>query len=80
MDRPEIRKSKFTKWMKANELYEEARELTYSEFSTKWVWHKRNKEWRLSKSGRCIWHIYYANPKNGERFYLQMLLNVVKGT
>ena len=34
VDRPDIRKSKFIKWMKANGLYEEARELTYSEFST----------------------------------------------
>ena len=33
----------------------------------------------MRKSGRCIGHIYYAHPKNGERFYLQMLLNVVKG-
>ena len=30
IDRPDITKSKFTEWMKANELYEEARELTYS--------------------------------------------------
>ena len=65
--------------MKENELYEEARELTYSEFPTKWVWHIRDKEWRLRKSGRCIGHIYYAHPTSGEHFYLRMLLNVVKG-
>ena len=47
INRPDIRKTKFTEWMKANELYEEARELTYSEFPTKWVWHKKDKEWRL---------------------------------
>ena len=76
--RPDIKKSKFTEWMKANELYEEARELTYSEFPTKWVWHKKDKEWRLRKSGRCIGRIYYAHPASGECFYLQMLLNVVK--
>ena len=79
MDGPDIRKSKFIEWMKANELYEEARELTYFEFSTKWVWHKRDKEWRLRKSGRCMRRIYYAYPKNGECFYLRILLNVVKG-
>ena len=33
----------------------------------------------MRKFGRCIGHIYYAHPKNGEHFYLQMLLNVVKG-
>ena len=44
VDKPGIRKRKFTEWMKANTLYEEARELTYSEFPTKWVWHRKDKE------------------------------------
>ena len=79
MDKPGIGKSKFTEWMKANTLYEEARELTYSEFPTKWVWHRRDKEWKLRKSGRCIGRIYYAHLASGERFYLRMLLNVIKG-
>uniref|UniRef100_A0A7N2MG30 ATP-dependent DNA helicase n=1 Tax=Quercus lobata TaxID=97700 RepID=A0A7N2MG30_QUELO len=79
VDNPDIRKSKFTEWMKANALYEEARELTYSEFPTKWVWHGRDKEWKLRKSGRCIGCIYYDHPTSGEWFYLRMLLNVIKG-
>ena len=79
IDKLDITKSKFTEWMKANELYEEAKELTYSDFPTKWVWHKRDKEWRLRKSGRCIGRIYYAHLASGERFYLWLLLNVVKG-
>ncbi|KAM3699395.1 hypothetical protein ACJW31_05G022100 [Castanea mollissima] len=79
VNKPDIEKTKFTEWMKANASYEEARELTYSEFPTKWVWHNRDKEWKLRKSGRCIGRIYYAHPANGERFYLRMLLNVIKG-
>ncbi|KAK4594131.1 hypothetical protein RGQ29_017994 [Quercus rubra] len=79
VDKPGIGKSKFTEWMKTNALYEEARELTYSEFPTKWVWHRRDKEWKLRKSGKCIGRIYYAHPASGERFYLRMLLNVIKG-
>ncbi|KAL4600853.1 hypothetical protein ACB092_11G229700 [Castanea dentata] len=75
----DIGKSKFTVWMKANALYEEARELTYSEFPTKWVWHKKDKEWKLRKYGRCIGRIYYAHLASGEWFYLWMLLNVIKG-
>ncbi|XP_050290504.1 uncharacterized protein LOC126728763 [Quercus robur] len=67
VDKPDIEKSKFTEWMKANALYEEARELTYSEFPTKWVWHRKDKEWKLRKSGRCIGRIYYAHPASGER-------------
>ncbi|KAL4626567.1 hypothetical protein ACB092_05G106000 [Castanea dentata] len=79
VNKPDIEKTKFTEWMKANALYEEARELTYSEFPTKWVWHNRDKEWKLRKSRRCIGRIYYAHPASGERFYLRMLLNVIKG-
>jgi hypothetical protein len=37
LSQPNIRKTKFTEWMKTNALYEEARELTYSDFPSKWV-------------------------------------------
>ena len=60
-------------------MCEEARELTYSNFPSKWVWHKKDKEWRLRKFGRSIGWIYYAHPGSGERFYMRMLLNVIKG-
>ncbi|KAK4566259.1 hypothetical protein RGQ29_002484 [Quercus rubra] len=76
---PDIGKSKFIEWMKVNALYEEARELTYFEFPTKCVRHRRDKEWKLRKFGSCIGCIYYAHPASGERFYLQILLNVIKG-
>ena len=33
----------------------------------------------MRKSGRCIGRIYYAHSKSGAFFYLQILLNVVKG-
>ena len=29
----------FTKWIEANNSFEDARELTYTNFPTKWVWH-----------------------------------------
>jgi hypothetical protein len=35
LNRPNITKTKFTEWIKANALYEEARELTYSDFPSK---------------------------------------------
>ena len=79
VNRPGIEKTVFTEWMTANRLYEDARQLTFLDFPTKWVWDKKNKEWRRRKSGRSIGRIYYAHPSSGERFYLRMLLNVVKG-
>lgn len=44
LNQPNIRKTKFTEWMKANVLYEEARESTYPDFPSKWVWHNKEKE------------------------------------
>ncbi|XP_055960816.1 uncharacterized protein LOC126682230 isoform X2 [Mercurialis annua] len=79
LNNPNICKTKLTEWMKANSLHEDARTLTYSEFPMKWVWHDKDKEWKRRKNGKCIGRIYFAHPSSGERYYLRMLLNVVKG-
>jgi hypothetical protein len=79
LNQPNIKRTKFTEWMTTNSLYEEARELTYSDFPSKWVWQNKDKEWTLRKKGRCVGMIFYSHPASGERFYLRMLLNIVKG-
>ncbi|XP_038687481.1 uncharacterized protein LOC119986860 [Tripterygium wilfordii] len=43
------------------------------------VWHKAELQWKKRRAGKCIGRIYYAHPTSGERYYLRMLLNVVKG-
>lgn len=43
---PGIEKTMFTEWMTANRLHEDAHDLTYAEFPTKWTWHAKDKEWR----------------------------------
>jgi hypothetical protein len=75
---PNIIKTKFTECMKANALYEEARELTYSNFPSKWVWHNKDNEWRMRKIKRCVGRIFYSHLGSGEQFYLRMVLNIVK--
>ena len=55
------------------------RNLTYCDFPTKWVWHRKQREWCPRKSGRCIGRIFHAHPTSGDCFYLRMLLNLVKG-
>ncbi|KAK3229131.1 hypothetical protein Dsin_001012 [Dipteronia sinensis] len=65
--------------MEANTKYEDARELSYADFPTKWVWHSQSKTWKKRKFGKCIGRIFYVHPSSGERFYLQMLLNIMKG-
>ena len=65
--------------MEANAKYEDAKELSYADFPTKWVWNSQNKAWQRRKSGKCIGRMFYVHPSSGERFYLRMLLNIVKG-
>ncbi|PIN09959.1 DNA helicase PIF1/RRM3 [Handroanthus impetiginosus] len=64
MNRKGIEKTMFTKWMQMNKDDPSAKELTYADFPTKWVWHAKDKKWKKRKS---------------EHFYLRMLLNIVKG-
>ncbi|XP_062189934.1 uncharacterized protein LOC133892964 [Phragmites australis] len=74
-----VKITKFTEWMETNKQYEEARELKYGDFPTKWVWHSDKRKWEKRKKHYAIGRIYYAHPASGERYYLRMLLNTVKG-
>nr|XP_025887491.1 uncharacterized protein LOC112941712 [Solanum lycopersicum] len=80
LNRPDIVKTKFTEWFEANKEYEDARELTYSNFPTRWVWDATCKRWTRRKKGKSVGRIYFAHPASGERFYMRMLLNFVKGS
>ena len=79
MTNPNIQKTMLTEWFTANQQYEKAHELTYCEFPTKWTWDQTNRKWNERKHGFKIGRLYYVNPAEGERFYLRMLLMVVKG-
>ena len=43
LQRPDITKTKFTEWMKTNEISNTARSLTYCDFPTKWVGHRKTR-------------------------------------
>ncbi|XP_062075099.1 uncharacterized protein LOC133779118 [Humulus lupulus] len=77
---PGIEKTKFTQWLEANKNYDDARELTYSDFPVSWVWNSKEKTWTRRKHGLEIGRIYFVHPSTGEHFYLRMLLNFVKGS
>ena len=49
LNKPNIKRTKFTEWMTTYSLYKEARELTYSDCPSKWVWQNKDKEWTLRK-------------------------------
>ncbi|XP_074267181.1 uncharacterized protein LOC141590489 [Silene latifolia] len=65
--------------MRCNEEYAEARELTYVEIPSKFVWNQDNRVWTPRQRGFSLGRLYHVSPNCGERFYLRTLLNFVKG-
>ncbi|XP_052171592.1 uncharacterized protein LOC127787570 [Diospyros lotus] len=53
--------------------------FTYQEFSQHYVWLKSEKRWKSRERGYAIGKMYFASHNCGERFYLRLLLTVVKG-
>ncbi|KAH0686063.1 hypothetical protein KY285_016607 [Solanum tuberosum] len=80
LNRPDIVKTKFTEWFEAKKEYKDVRDLTYSDFPTRWVWDATGKRWTRRKKEKSVGRIYFAHPASGERFYMRMLLNFVKGS
>lgn len=76
---PRSKRTKLTEWFEANKLHEDARQLTYCEFPQKWKWDNKNRNWTKRQRDFKIGRLYYVNPIEGERFYLRMLLMIVKG-
>ena len=76
---PKLHKTKLTEWFEANKNYEDARKLTYCEFPQEWTWDAKNRKWTKRQQKFKIGRLYYVNPIEGERFYLRMLLMIVKG-
>ncbi|XP_069146144.1 uncharacterized protein [Solanum lycopersicum] len=67
LNKPDIEKTKFTEWFEANKEYPDARDLTYSDFPTWWVWNVKQKKWTRRKKGRAVGRIYFAHPATGEQ-------------
>ena len=79
VDDPRRMRTTLTEWFSTNRTFPCARELTYIEFPTKWVWNRKDKAWHPRKGPTKIGRAIYINPSCGELYYLRMLLNVVKG-
>ncbi|XP_058774642.1 uncharacterized protein LOC131648928 [Vicia villosa] len=74
-----VTESMFTAWLVANAKYEEAQTLTYGQFVSKFVYHKKQREWKPRKKGFTIGRLICVPPTTGELFYLRMMLTVAKG-
>ncbi|KAF7807564.1 uncharacterized protein G2W53_039725 [Senna tora] len=74
-----MKQSKFIAWFEANKRYPFARDLTYGQFPTKFVFKLDSREWSVKKVGYAIGCLYYVPPGLGELHYLCLLLTFVKG-
>lgn len=80
LDNPNAKKTMLTEWFTANKNSTEDRDLTYCDFPTRYTWNAKNLRWNKRTSNhKKIGRLYYVNPMEEERFYLRMLLMIVKG-
>ena len=79
VQKPTVAASMFDGWMQMNEDYPPARELTYAEFPTKFVWNAPKRIWTHRKQGRSIERIHSVPIGTGDAYYCRMLLNSAKG-
>jgi hypothetical protein len=71
--------TKFFETNRSRDLGPIARWYTYQEFPQYFVWDGKKYEWHLHQSGTAIGRMYFVSPTAGERFYLCLLLSVVRG-
>jgi hypothetical protein len=79
LEKPSVTESMFTSWLEANAKYAAARQLTYGEFVTQFVYVKKKRCWTPRKKGYTIGRLIWVPPCTGELYYLRMMLTVLKG-
>lgn len=68
-----------TAWFKANIHFTEARSVSYHVFPEYFTWNPSSCTWTIRKSGKVIGRLFQANPSEGERFFLRILLHHTPG-
>ncbi|OBZ85838.1 hypothetical protein A0J61_06114, partial [Choanephora cucurbitarum] len=66
-------------FFKYNTTNEDGRGYLYQEFPTYFTWKKNERKWQARKKGFAVGRMYYCTPTAGERFFLRLLLIVVRG-
>lgn len=66
-----------TAFFKYNQQHADGRDILYQDFPQKYVYNKN--KWKLRQKGFAIGRMYFVAPKEGERFYMRLLLTVQKG-
>jgi hypothetical protein len=64
-----------------NATHEDSRQYLYSEFPAHFTWDVKTRMWKPRQRGKLnrIGRMYHCSPVSGERYYLRLLLTVVRG-
>ena len=62
-----------------NEKYEDGHQYLYQQFPEFYVFAAKTRKWKIRERGFAIGRMYSASPFMGEKFYLRLLLTVVRG-
>jgi len=73
------KKKKLTEFFRMNEVDEIARTLLYRDFPIHFFWNTHKKIWSHKKKQIVIGRIVTVNPFEGDRYYLRVLLNHIRG-
>jgi ATP-dependent DNA helicase PIF1 len=80
LKKPRIEESMLTEWFNYNYHHPEAREILYRDFPQYYTWNVKDKCWQPRKnSAYQVGRLVSANPAEGERYFLRVLLNHVPG-
>jgi hypothetical protein len=83
LERAATKETCLTGWFIANQdpqlVAAGAHDHLYQDFPSHFVWVAGTKKWKIRQRGHAIGRMYAAAPNSGERFYLRLLLTVVKG-
>ncbi|XP_013639239.1 PREDICTED: uncharacterized protein LOC106344395 [Brassica oleracea var. oleracea] len=77
--KPGIEKTMFTEWMVLCIRSVFARTLTYVQIPEYFVWNNNAKVWTERKKGKTIGRVVAVHPSAGDRYYLRILINKIKG-
>ena len=79
LERAKSQRSMLTEFFRMNIEDPNAQKYLYREFPKHYTWNKSKKLWKPRKRCFQIERLVYAYPSEGERYYLRMLLNHVRG-
>ncbi|CAH1432688.1 unnamed protein product [Lactuca virosa] len=79
VEKEKDKRSMLTAFFLKNKEDISAREYKYKDFPKKFTWDTRSHRWNLRKQGLMRGRLVSANPAEGERYYLRLLLSHISG-